>query len=42
LNNPKHPQYDLFQEKFPKYWAEAGVLSERGLIVVDDIAISAG
>jgi len=32
LNNPSHPQYDLFREKFPKYWREAEVLSEHGLL----------
>jgi hypothetical protein len=32
LNNPNHPQYGLFREKFPKYWREAEVLNERGIL----------
>ena len=32
LNNPNHPQYSLFKEKFPKYWREAEVLNEHGLL----------
>ena len=32
LNNPQHPHYLLFQEKFPKYWQEAEVLDKHGLL----------
>jgi hypothetical protein len=32
LNNPQHPQYSLFKEKFPKYWKEAEVLNQHGLL----------
>ncbi|MGI6769262.1 MAG: hypothetical protein ACOX5E_00115 [Bacilli bacterium] len=32
LNNPQHPHYYLFQEKFPKYWKEAEVLNQNGLL----------
>jgi hypothetical protein len=32
INNPQHPQYELFKEKFPQYWVEAEVLSKNGLL----------
>ena len=32
INNPNHPQYNLFRERFPKYWKEAEVLFEHGLL----------
>jgi len=32
MDNPQHPQYALFQEKFPQYWAEAEVLHKHGLL----------
>ena len=32
LDNPNLPQYELFREKFPKYWQEAEVLHRHGLL----------
>jgi len=32
LNNPQHPHYLSFREKFPRYWQEAEVLDSHGLL----------
>lgn len=32
LNNPEHPNYQLFQTKYPVYWKEAEVLSKNDLL----------
>ena len=32
LENPNHPQYELFRVKFPRYWKEAEVLHQNGLL----------
>lgn len=32
LNNPNHSHYELFQEKFPRYWKEAEILYKHDLL----------
>ena len=32
MENPNHPQYELFCVKFPKYWKEVTVLHRNGLL----------
>jgi len=32
MTTPQHPQYALFREKFPQYWAEAEVLHKHNLL----------
>lgn len=32
LNNPKHPNYHLYMEKYPQYWKEAVVLDKNNLL----------
>ena len=32
LNDPSHPGYRFYQEKFPQYWREAEVLDQHGLL----------
>ena len=32
FNNPTHPNYKFFPEKYPKYWQEAKVLYDNGLL----------
>jgi len=32
FNNPTHPNYTFFPEKYPKYWMEAKVLYDNGLL----------
>jgi hypothetical protein len=32
INNPMHPYYKLYQEKWPQYWKEAIVLYENNLL----------
>jgi hypothetical protein len=32
FNNPSHPNYTFIPEKYPKYWKEAKILDENGLL----------
>ena len=32
FNNPTHPNYTFFPDKYPQYWKEAKVLYENGLL----------